>query len=148
MTGLHWLVLFGLIIVAWGLLYAMALPQDLRAAGRLYGADFLASLCVVTPDAAGFVRITAMWALMSAAMMAPTALPALATYDELPTAGQGRFGALLAGYLGVWLGFSVLYLAISNGSKHGTYDTSKGEAEGIDLERTAEVAETIGRYGA
>jgi len=40
------------------------------------------------------------------------------------------------------------YLAISNGSKHGTYDTSKGEAEGIDLERTAEVAETIGRYGA
>lgn len=115
MTGLHWLVLFGLIIVAWGLLYAMALPQDLRAAGRLYGADFLASLCVVTPDAAGFVRITAMWALMSAAMMAPTALPALATYDELPTAGQGRFGALLAGYLGVWLGFSVLAAAVQMG---------------------------------
>ncbi|HKL05161.1 MAG TPA: DUF2182 domain-containing protein, partial [Roseovarius sp.] len=112
MTGLHWLALFGLIIVAWVLLYAMALPDDLRAAGRLYGADFLASLCVVTPDAAGLARITAMWALMSAAMMAPTALPALATYDELPIAGRGRFGALVAGYLVVWLGFSVLAAAV------------------------------------
>src|SRR6056297_772959 len=87
MTGGHWLLLFGLILLAWLALYVMALPSDLRAAGRIYGADFLASLCVVTPDAAGFARITLMWALISAAMMAPTALPALATYDELPEGG-------------------------------------------------------------
>ena len=39
------------------------------------------------------------------------------------------------------------YLAISNGSKHGTYDHGAGEAEGIDLERTLEVARAIEPYG-
>lgn len=39
------------------------------------------------------------------------------------------------------------YLAISNGSKHGTYDTSAGEDEGIDLKRTGDIAEAIARYG-
>ncbi|EDM71139.1 hypothetical protein RAZWK3B_12999 [Roseobacter sp. AzwK-3b] len=111
MAGGHWLMLFGLILLAWGALYVMALPTDLRVAGRIYGAEFLASLCVVTPDAAGFARITVMWALMSAAMMAPTALPALATYDELGHSGETSFGRLLAGYLAVWLGFSVVAAA-------------------------------------
>jgi predicted metal-binding membrane protein len=62
----------------------------------------------VTPDAAGFIRMTAMWALMSAAMMAPTALPAFATYDELGARAGTQFGALVGGYLAVWAGFSVL----------------------------------------
>jgi len=39
------------------------------------------------------------------------------------------------------------FLAISNGSKHGTYDSSKGEGEGIDLDRTREIADAISRYG-
>lgn len=38
------------------------------------------------------------------------------------------------------------FLAISNGSKHGTYDASKGESEGIDLGRTREIAEAISRF--
>src|SRR6056297_3947396 len=115
MTGGHWLMLFGLILLAWGALYVMALPTDLRLAGRIYGAEFLASLCVVTPDAAGFARITVMWALMSAAMMAPTALPAFATYDGLSHTGETRFGALVGGYLAVWLGFSVFAAALQMG---------------------------------
>lgn len=104
----HWLVLFGLILGAWGVLYAMALPADLRDGAALYGPDFLQSLCIVTPDAAGFGRVVLMWALMSAAMMAPTALPAFATYEELSHTGETRIGALVAGYLSIWLGFSVL----------------------------------------
>ena len=108
MAGLHWLVLFGLILAAWGMLYAMALPEDLRTGAALYGADFLQSLCMLTPDAAGFGRIVAMWALMSAAMMAPTVLPAFATYDDLAHSAETRFAALVAGYLLVWLGFSAI----------------------------------------
>jgi predicted metal-binding membrane protein len=45
---------------------------------------------------------------MAAAMMAPTALPAFATYEDLGHSTETRTGALVAGYLGVWLGFSVL----------------------------------------
>jgi predicted metal-binding membrane protein len=104
----HWLALFGLIIGAWVMLYAMALPADLRASARIFGAEFWESLCTVTPDAAGFGRMVLMWALMAAAMMAPTALPAFATYEDLGRSTQVRFGALVAGYLIVWLGFSLL----------------------------------------
>lgn len=115
MTGGHWLWLFALILLAWAALYAMALPADLRAAGRFYGADFIASLCRITPDAAGYLRIVLMWALMTAAMMAPTALPAFATYDDLGHTGQTRMGLLVAGYLAVWLGFSVLAAGLQMG---------------------------------
>ena len=109
MTAPHWLALFATILLAWGALYLMAVPAEMRALGAVYGEDFWRSLCTVTPDAAGLLKMVAMWALMSAAMMAPTALPAFATYDDLSHAAQGtRFGHLLAGYLTVWFGFSVL----------------------------------------
>lgn len=105
----HWLMLFGGIAAAWVLLWLMSVPAEMRALSRVYGADFWESLCTVTPDAAGFARVLLMWALMSAAMMAPTALPAFATYDDLGRTGaETDFGKLVAGYLTVWLGFSVL----------------------------------------
>lgn len=102
----HWLALFGLILLAWLALYLMAIPPELREGARIFGSDFIASFCVVTPDMGGYLRMVAMWGLMSAAMMAPTALPAFATYDDLPV--DTRPGLLIAGYLAVWLGFSVL----------------------------------------
>lgn len=109
MAAPHWLALFGLILGAWGLLYLMAVPVDLRAAQTIYGADFWADFCTLTPDAAGLARIASMWALMSAAMMAPTILPAVATYDDLRRGGAATgMAQLLAGYLAVWLGFSLL----------------------------------------
>ncbi|MDR0649227.1 MAG: class II fructose-bisphosphate aldolase [Synergistaceae bacterium] len=39
------------------------------------------------------------------------------------------------------------YLAISNGSLHGTYDAAAGVSEGIDLARTKEIADAIAPYG-
>ena len=111
----HWLALFAMVLAGWLLLYLLALPPEVRAAGRLYGADLLASFCVLTPDAAGLARVAAMWALMSGAMMAPTALPAIATYDELSHSGQTRFWRFVAGYLLVWAGFALLAAALQMG---------------------------------
>ncbi len=108
MTGRHWLLLFGAVVLAWCVLYAMAVTPELRDAGRIYGANFWASLCTVSPDAAGFVKMWLMWVLMSGAMMAPTAIPALATYEDLPDTGSKHFGLLIGGYLSIWAGFSVL----------------------------------------
>ncbi|MDP5367092.1 MAG: DUF2182 domain-containing protein [Paracoccaceae bacterium] len=125
----HWLALFGLILGAWVMLYAMALPDDLRASARIFGAEFWDSLCTVTPDAAGFGRVVLMWALMAAAMMAPTALPAFATYDDLGRSTQTRFGALVAGYMIVWLGFSVL----AGGLQMGLYGLGLVSAFGDSL---------------
>ena len=77
MTGLHWLMLFGGILLAWAALFAMSVPSNLRAAGAIYGAEFWLQLCTMTPDAAGAAKMVLMWVLMSAAMMAPTALLSL-----------------------------------------------------------------------
>jgi predicted metal-binding membrane protein len=115
MTGGHWLAFFGLVLASWAALYAMQLPPELAAAADLYGAGFWAALCTVAPGAAGFPALFAMWAAMAAAMMAPTALPALATYEELPLPGEAGgqgFLALLAGYLAVWLGFAAAAAAM------------------------------------
>ncbi len=110
MAAPHWLGLFAAVLVAWGALYLMAIPADLRSLSRIYGAEFWAELCQVTPDAAGGLKLFAMWALMSAGMMLPTALPAFATFDDLPT-GPRDFAGLVGGYLTVWMGFSVLAAA-------------------------------------
>ncbi|MCV2892209.1 DUF2182 domain-containing protein [Lentibacter sp. XHP0401] len=113
MTGLHWLALFAMIALAWAALFAMAVPAEMRAFSSLYGAEFWQALCTVTPDTAGFARLFLMWALMSAAMMAPTALPAFGTYDDLVrSTGRGHFTLLVTGYLLVWLGFAVLAAAV------------------------------------
>ncbi|SDD80625.1 DUF2182 domain-containing protein [Ruegeria marina] len=129
MTGGHWILLFGLVLLAWALLFLMAVPAEMRAADAIYGADFWRDLCTLTPDMAGFGRMILMWALMSAAMMAPTALPALATYEDLSHTAPGtRFGVLLCGYLLVWLGFSVLAAGVQFGLFHAGLLGSFGDS--------------------
>lgn len=108
MTGLHWLALFGAILLAWSALYIMSVPAEMRALSRIYGGEFWTALCTVTPDAAGFGRIFLMWILMSGAMMAPTSLPAFATYEDLGKSVPISFGTLILGYLSVWIGYSAL----------------------------------------
>ncbi|MBY6200154.1 DUF2182 domain-containing protein [Maritalea mobilis] len=108
MTAPHWLVLYGGILLCWSLLWLMAVPADLRDAAGLYGAELIAALCATGPDGAGYPGLVLMWALMAGGMMAPTALPAFATYDDLRHAGRTNFGALVGGYLVVWVGFAAV----------------------------------------
>jgi len=109
MLGVHWLVLFSAILGSWVVMYAMAIPSDLRDASRIFGADFWVALCTVTPDLAGFGRVALMWLLMSSAMMLPTALPAFAAYDDIAQAGtRADLLPLALGFLAVWGGFALL----------------------------------------
>ncbi|WP_322890010.1 MULTISPECIES: DUF2182 domain-containing protein [unclassified Yoonia] len=112
MGAAHWLALFGLIVVAWLALFLLAVPADLRAASRIYGADFWEALCTVTLDGAGYGRAVLMWALMAAAMMLPTALPAFATHDDLGRQTGVPFLPLVAGYATVWTLFSLSAAAL------------------------------------
>ena len=130
MAAPHWLALFGLELAGWMALYAMAIPAEMRALSRIYGAEFWEAFCTVTPDAAGFLRLWLMWGLMSAAMMLPTAIPALATLDDLPK-GRWDFEVFTAGYLAVWLGFSALVA----GAQMGLFSVSLVDATGLSLSR-------------
>ena len=109
MAAPHWLALYGLILAAWAGLWWLAAPAP-DLAGALW------ALCRATPEAAGPGGVLAMWALMSAAMMLPTALPAFATYDEVAHAhGLGGGGRMVAGYAVVWLGASALAAGLQLG---------------------------------
>lgn len=104
----RWPAFFGGLLLCWLALFFMAVPPELRAFEAAYGAGFIEAICGGALGVTRFGPALAMWALMSAAMMAPTALPALRTYDDLGAVAATGFGRLVAGYLAAWLGFSVL----------------------------------------
>ncbi|MEM9427712.1 MAG: DUF2182 domain-containing protein [Pseudomonadota bacterium] len=112
MAESHWIALFGAALILWTLLFLMALPETTLAAR---GMGFIEAICSLTPGTAGFPTAMLMWAVMSAAMMAPTALPAFATYDDLPKTTPAGLAGLVGGYLTVWLGFAVLAAALQTG---------------------------------
>ncbi|MDH3264490.1 MAG: DUF2182 domain-containing protein, partial [Paracoccaceae bacterium] len=115
--ALFWPAFFGGMLLAWAALWAMG--QEARAFSAVYGAEFWASLCRAGAADLSFPALAAMWAVMAAAMMAPTMVPALRTFRELPApaGGAGQGAALTAGYLAVWLtaalGFAALQLALA-----------------------------------
>ncbi|MES2145048.1 MAG: DUF2182 domain-containing protein [Pseudomonadota bacterium] len=100
-----WLGFYGAILLAWVLLIRMtASPLP-----GVSAAEYLASFCIAAADA-NSVALLAMWALMSAAMMLPTFVPAIRVFGELGhvKATDGRsMAALTAGYGVVWLGFAL-----------------------------------------
>lgn len=104
----HWVAFFGAVLLGWWGLFQMAIPADLRALQAIYGGDLIEALCSGLLGPAGFWSSFAMWGLMSAAMMAPTAVPAFVTYDRLPPSDETSFARLVGGYLLAWLGFSAL----------------------------------------
>ena len=115
MGAAHWLVLFGLILAGWIALWLMAVPAETRALSKIYGAEFWISLCLSTPSITGYFNLFLMWALMAAAMMLPTALPALATYDDLSQSTDTNFALLTTGYLVIWLGFAAVAAGLQIG---------------------------------
>lgn len=115
MGAAHWLVLFGLILAGWVALWLMAVPAETRALSKIYGAEFWISLCLSTPSITGYFNLFLMWALMAAAMMLPTALPALATYDDLSQSTDTNFALLTTGYLVIWLGFAAVAAGLQIG---------------------------------
>ena len=105
--ALGWTGFYGGILLSWIAVALMARGQS--AAGSI-PAEFWAALCASAADAS-LPALWAMWALMAAAMMLPTFVPALRTFTDLSatgaTTGAGAV-ALVAGYGAVWLGASAL----------------------------------------
>lgn len=107
---------FSLRPLAWGGFYALVLAAwaGLFALSRspvpgLSSPEFWASLCVPATQADPAV-LFGMWALMTAAMMLPTFVPALRVYGQIGAVGASDvagMAALVAGYAAVWLGFAL-----------------------------------------
>jgi predicted metal-binding membrane protein len=111
MPPLTWLGFFGLILLAWGGIYRMQPGGAAANLSQICSEGVLAGFCAATTAQSQYLPVLSMWVLMTAAMMAPTFVPTLRTYRDLGDTGAAdRYGffALLAGYLSVWLGFSLL----------------------------------------
>jgi predicted metal-binding membrane protein len=106
--AVHWLAFFGLLLLCWAVLFAMAVPAELRGVEDIYGDTLIEILCGGAMGASGLWPVASMWALMSAAMMVPTALPAFATYADLPGSNARGFWRLVAGFVTAWAGFSLV----------------------------------------
>lgn len=128
-----WTGFFSLILLSWAALFAM-----------IHGARFAdvppglwGALCLTAADASPGQLFT-MWALMSAAMMLPTFVPALRTFVHMGSAGAVKTPdavALIAGYAVIWalgaalgtvaqLAFAKLGLLAPDGSSLSTWLTA------------------------
>lgn len=114
-----WLVFFGVILVAWYVMYAMSVSMDVDLIGR--PGEMGARMAAMDPNMpmympmAHFGPLFFMWAIMMAAMMLPTLVPTLRSYDDLITSADGtRAGWLgvIAGYAIVWVAFAALITAV------------------------------------
>lgn len=141
----RWAAVYGgliaLWLAAWLAIRAMDPTLDLPEGFRALGAEALRDLCLAAADEAGILGLWVMWALMGAAMMLPTAVPALRDYQTVSTlaaaAGeeprpQVALVALTAGYLTIWAGFAaVAAVAQSALASAGLVDAFGRSASGL-----------------
>ncbi|WP_299551251.1 DUF2182 domain-containing protein [uncultured Tateyamaria sp.] len=108
-----WLGFFGAILASWWVLYSMSLSMDVDLFGR--PGDMGARMAAMDPrmpmymPMANFGPLFAMWAIMMAAMMLPTLVPTLRSYEDLMVSANGT----RAGWLGVLLGYFVVWVAFA-----------------------------------
>ncbi|WP_299967195.1 DUF2182 domain-containing protein [uncultured Roseobacter sp.] len=115
-----WLGFFAAILGAWWVMYAMSVQMDLDLLGR--PGEMGARMAAMDPrmpmymPMAHFGPLFWMWAIMMAAMMLPTLVPTLRTYEDLMVSADGT----RAGWLGVLLGYFmvwVLFAAVITGAQ-------------------------------
>lgn len=108
-----WLAFFGLILVSWWVMYSMAMDMDVDLLGR--PGEMGARMAAMDPrmpmymPMANFGPLFWMWALMMAAMMLPTLVPTLRTYEALMVSATGT----RAGWVGVVLGYLIVWVAFA-----------------------------------
>ncbi|MBB5516146.1 putative metal-binding membrane protein [Rubricella aquisinus] len=103
LRALGWLSFFAAILAAWAVLFMMARMSGVDVIGRPVGMNMMPMTT--------FGALFPMWAIMMAAMMLPTMVPTLRTYDDTIRAGAGSRGGwfgVLAGYFIIWVGFAAL----------------------------------------
>jgi predicted metal-binding membrane protein len=96
-----WLGFFALILVSWTYLFSMTKMAGLDLAGPTVGMSMMESM--------KFSSLFWMWSVMMIAMMFPTMVPTLRSYQDLIKSANGS----LIGWIGVLLGYLVVWLCFS-----------------------------------
>ena len=101
-----WIAFFVAIVVAWSVMFMMANMAGVDLTGRPVGMNMMP---MVT-----FGALFPMWAIMMAAMMLPTLVPTLRSYEDLMVSANGSragWSGVLLGYFIIWVGFAAVIAA-------------------------------------
>jgi len=107
-----WLSFFAVILGSWWMMYMMSIDMGLDLLGRPnMMAQKMRMMDPMMSDMAmtRFGPVFAMWAIMMAAMMLPTMVPTLRSYEDLMASADGT----RAGFIGVILGYFVVWVAFA-----------------------------------
>ena len=111
-SDIHWIAFYLFVVLSWiAILFSTENASEVAKLSSIYGADFWIELCSQTAGSEDIISLFLMWVIMSGAMMMPTLIPTLRTYQDLMYNGAGTsFGFLLilSGFLSIWVGFSTL----------------------------------------
>ena len=113
------------LVLSWG--YLLWMDWGMRHMDR--GADMLLMPRMVGWQAIDLVLVFVMWALMMAAMMLPSALPAIALYGRV----RGKPVAFAGGYLLVWFAFSAAATLLQWGLLEATLLTPMMKSASVPL---------------
>ncbi|PTX56188.1 putative metal-binding membrane protein [Litoreibacter ponti] len=118
-----WLTFFAAILAAWWMMFSMAQMMGVDWTGRPSGmmqmggmSDAMSGGMSASGDMAmmemtSFGALFPMWAIMMAAMMLPTMIPTLRSYEDLMVSANGTragWAGVILGYFIVWVGFAAL----------------------------------------
>ena len=111
-ADIHWLIFYFFIFLSWVfVLFASQSDADIESFQSIYGAEFWKDLCGPVNGFEDFGPLFLMWIIMSGAMMMPTLIPTLRTYQDLIHGGTGTsVGFLLIsfGFFMIWFGYSIV----------------------------------------
>ena len=105
----NWLVFYFLIILSWLTVLVMGLAENFS--GDIALMKIVMEICTSTVFSVNIFGLFLMWVLMSIAMMAPTIIPTLLTYQDLLIAGakiKNSFWFFVLGFMSVWVFFSLI----------------------------------------
>ena len=132
--NIFWLAFFASILASWWWLYSMSLSMNMDLLGRMSMSSTISNMDMSKEPMSNtgiskkmtsmgpmeghmgmdnsmtrFLPLAGMWAIMMAAMMLPTMVPTLRSYEDLMVSANGT----RVGWLGVLLGYSIVWVLFS-----------------------------------
>ena len=132
--NIFWIAFFASILASWWWLYSMSLSMNMDLLGRMSMNNAMSNMDVskepmsnmdmskkmtsmdpmkghmaMDNSMTSFLPLAGMWAIMMAAMMLPTMVPTLRSYEDLMNSANGT----RVGWLGVLLGYSIVWVLFS-----------------------------------
>ena len=113
--AIAWLLFFTLVLTAWWVMFAMATGSGLAPFAMAVRGDMGMDMAAESMPTRTFGVLFVMWAIMMLAMMGPTFVPTLSSYDALIRAGHASrngWAGLTVGFFLAWFAFAGLISAV------------------------------------